>query len=189
MSKRIFIAVLFVALSVVFFLITKKTTAPTTTVPTPTPYSLPTINNWQGLIPGKTTHEEVVEKMGQPLSTKGSASSQTLLYPSKNEHWDNEVQTVNNSLVFVREYIFKPDEVSYKRLSAGMLEKPTILYGPDHTSGFVLYAYPQSGIAYYINTYRDTVYEVWRFPADSIEKILTGPQFEGFNTSPVVLPE
>lgn len=157
--------------------------------PTPTPYALPTVNSWNGIVPGSSTTQDLATKLGNLSAGAQSGTITTYSFPSTNQYWKNEVDVENDAVTFVRERIFPPANVSLKSLTANLTEKSVVLYGPDHASGTLLYVYPASGIAYLANSFRDTVYQVWRFPSTPIDKFLTLPQAAGYGLAPAGQPE
>ena len=95
----------------------------------------------------------------------------------------------NNTVTFIRERIFPPANVSLKSLTSALKEPAVKLYGPDHQSGVYLFAYPQEGVAYLANFFRDTVYQVWRFPGTTMVGFLSLPQTTGYGAAPTGQPE
>lgn len=162
---------------------------PPTAIPTPTPYSLPTVNTWNGIEPGVSSLQSLVSAMGAPVSSTQNRTTTTYSYPSDNQYWKNEVDVENNSVAFIRARIFPPSDTSLKSLTSKLKEKPTQLYGPDHQSGTLLYLYPSSGVAYVANSFRDTVYQVWYFTPTTVNGFLSLHQSAGYGTSPTARPE
>jgi hypothetical protein len=152
--------------------------------PSPTPYSLQTLNTWNDLTPGSSTLQDVTVKLGQPTAVQDDGKTKTLLYPSLNPYWKNEVILSGDAVSFIRERIFPPSEVSLKTLSAPFSEQPTQLYGPDFEGGTYLFVYPRSGIGFQANSSQDTVYQIWRFPPTTLQGFLALPQASDFGIAP-----
>ena len=191
MKSKLLIILAIGAFVIAALFIMKKLTPKEVVVvkPSPTPYSLPTVNNWNGVVPGVSTMQDATTKMGLPISTQTNGSQQTILYHSNNPYWNNEITSNNQTITFIREYVFPPDEVSYKKLSVNIYIKPTVLYNSDYSGGLVLYTYPSLGLAYKTNVESNTVYEIWRFAPTSLQDFLSLPQASGYSTQPVANPE
>lgn len=184
----LFIGILALIVGVVAFFYTQsgKFFPPTTG---PAPREEPAINMWKGISPGVSTTENLATVVGNPESSTQNGATIIYSYPSANQYWKDEVDTQNNAVVFIRERIFSPSDTSLKSLTAKIKEEPTRLYGADHQSGTLLYAFPQSGVAYLANSFQDTVYQVWYFPPTTVETLLSLPQMTGYNLAPVGQPE
>lgn len=185
MKRFLFIGVLVVAVvAVAAFFASRRTQAPP-----PAPAPTTTFNTWRGVTPGATSVNELTSLFGPPVSTAQNGEQKTLLYPSANQYWKNEIAAANGTVVFMRERLFSPTERSLEVLSGNISEKSTILYGPDFESGYVLYVYPEMGIAFYANASRKLVYEVWRFVPMTLRDFLSRPEASGFGLSPQREPE
>lgn len=155
----------------------------------PTPAPTAAFNSWQGAYPGKTTVSELTGLFGLPTSISQNGEQKTLYYPSTNQYWKNEVETKNETVFFMRERLFDPSERSLAVLSSQVPGQTTVLYGPDFESGYLLYAYPESGIAFYAQEDRKVVYEIWRFAPMSLRGFLSLPAASRYGTSPRPEPE
>ncbi len=191
MKKGLLIIALFaIIVGIVAFIYTRGSKAPQLTAsPTPTPYNLPTVNSWKGIVPGSSTTQDLVTKLGASSPGTQSGAITTYTFPSANQYWKNEVDVENNTVSFIRERIFAPSDVSYKSLAATLKESPIKLYGPDSQSGTYLFLYPQEGVAYLTNSFQNTVYQVWRFSPTAVDGFLSLPQAAGYSITLAGQPE
>lgn len=141
-------------------------------------------NSWRGITPGDSTVEDISSLLGPPLSATKSGTQTLFFYPSSNQYWKNEVAAAQQKVVFLRERIFPPSEISLTSLSVKIRGQPILLYGPDFQSGITLFVYPPEGIAFYASADTDTVFEVWRFSPTTVSDLLALPQFSGYALSP-----
>ena len=136
-----------------------------------------------GIRVGLTTPVDLVALLGDPVGTKNEKGQSILMYPTKNKYWNNEYFFQNNTLVFVRERIFPLSKDSYVKRVAPVNGSPTILYGPDARSGILLYVFPNKGVSFLANKDTGFVYEAWTHPQETINNLLTLPQFQKYSLS------
>jgi hypothetical protein len=135
---------------------------------------------WQGVRPG-ISFQDLIKMRGEPKPSR--ASAEEVLYPGTNRYWDTAVTIQNNTVLFIREHVFVPQNISFKSRSSQISEKPTKLYGQVSESGQFIYVYPASGIAFLVNDQNDTVYETWYFQPTDLAGVLTLPAFSKYSTS------
>lgn len=152
--------------------------------PSPTPYGLETVNSFEGLVPGKSNEAELLSRIGKPESVVNKGTYQTYIFPSNNLYWKNEISVFKQSVVFIKERLFPPAEQAFTVLSKRIQGVPIKLFGPEHDSGFFLYAYPASGVAYFVHAPKDLTYEVWRFEPTTAKDMLLMPEFAGYGVTP-----
>jgi len=120
---------------------------------------------WDSLIPGKSSKNNVVEKLGAPVEESDSEGVTKVLYRSKSPTRNHEAHYINNVLTLLKRVVTLKEETKPSTIEREYGIAPTTLYGPDSNSGINLYAYPEYGIAYLGNPVDNTVMEVWYFPA------------------------
>lgn len=183
--KTFLVLILFATVALTAFIYTRLSTGkPTQITPTPTPYSLGTVTPWRDIEPGASTGEDVIKKLGGPVSSIETGEGTVYYYPTTNQYWKNEVVVKNNAVTFVRERLFPPAVTSLKTLTAKYEEKPTQLFGPDFEGGIFLFVYPTRGIGYIASPSQNTVYQVWYFPPSALSNLLALPQFKGYGPTP-----
>ena len=133
------------------------------------------------MVPGQSSVNELYRKAGTPVSSSQDSSGTTLSYPTKNKYWTSDVSVFQDKVVFVRERIFAPAEISLKKRLEETGKNWTKIYGPDSQYGSFLFAYPALGTAYYADEVHDVVYEIWHFPPTTIPGLLALPQAQGFS--------
>lgn len=143
----------------------------------------PAIQDWKGVIPGETTREDVLQRLGTPLISEEKGTTSVLLYPTNNQHLTNDVEIQNNKVSFIRERLFAPSDLSFKKRVEGLAQPPVVLYGPEASSGQLLYVYPSLGVAFLANQPQDVVFEIWHFPRVTHRQFLSLPQAEGYTTT------
>lgn len=126
---------------------------------------------WRNIQVGSDTKEEVIGKLGSPLSATTSAAGwEQLDFQSTNQYWPHEVFFQKDKSTLVRERLLDP--------KSGELQTYITQYGsPDEVmnnslSGleFYLHVFASSGIAVNANPSTGTVFEVWYFPPTTLEK-------------------
>lgn len=157
---------------------------PIMVVPTPSPYALDTLTRWKDVVPGASSLEDVKKSLGSALSSENTTVGTVYYYPSDNQYWKNEVTVANSVVSFVALRIFPPADRSLKKLTETITEKPAQLYGPDTESGFYLFVYPETGVAFLANSSKDVVYQIWRFPPTTLEGFLRLPQAARYGLKP-----
>ncbi len=157
--------------------------------PMPSPTPTTTFNAWRGVSPGVTSVNELTSLFGPPTSTTQGGDQKTIFYPSTNQYWKNEIEATKEVVTFMKERLFDPLERSLAVVSSEIPGQPIVLYGPDFESGYLLYAYPESGIAFYAQEDRKIVYEIWRFAPTSLRGFLSLPAASRYGLSPRHEPE
>lgn len=156
------------AISIYFF--------PNKTGPAPKPIPLPSsfeknYNNFNYLIPGKSTYEDVVKLNGAPYSSKEEGGKTILLYRTPNSTYDNTVVLENNVVEYAIEYVYS----SYRGLYSDYLKKlgnPDLslyLDNPDQPSWFVFLS---KGVA--IESSNDEITRIVYFIPQSKEQFMNG---------------
>lgn len=139
--------------------------------------------SWQNTHPGMS-YEEFINLKGDPKKDETQNGTGTIYYAGINQYWDTAVTVQNNSVVFIREHAFAPQNVSLKSKIKTLASPPVRLYGGISESGQYLYVSPADGVAFIANDQNDTVYEVWYFKPASLSDILLLPAFRGYNSDP-----
>lgn len=179
MNRRLLIVVvliiiIIIASSFVYARVLRRVALPTTTLKP---------NEWQGVVPGQTSINELYQQMGTPVSSSETAAGKMISYSSTNKYWTNDVNIAQDKVMFVKERVFAPAEISLKKRLEETGKDWTKAYGPDSQYGSFLFAYPALGVAFYADENHDVVYEVWHFPPTSLSDLLGLPQARGFSAT------
>lgn len=124
---------------------------------------------YQNLKLGISTKEDVIYKLGKPVSTQTQNSSEILEYKSKNPNFNNELLIKDDKLNFVKEILTLEDNIKVSDIQKGYGLSEKILYGRGASIGFYLYAYPSKGFAYIGHEKSGTVKERWYFTPTDIK--------------------
>lgn len=139
------------------------------------------VHSWKGVVPGKTTTQEIQKSLGAPLSSVPTGTGVVLTYPSSNEYWNNEITTQQNRVVFVKERAFPLTEGSYEERKKNFTSTPIQLYGPDSIIDICLFVYVEQGTALLANPNTNVLYEQWYFPPTTFNQFLQMPEVQGFS--------
>lgn len=161
-KKRLIIIVSVLLLTLVVAFFYKKSKETTTQVPTGQ-----TGPEWDGVVPGRTTKEDLLNTLGNPISEKTTGNTNYLDYKSDSETRNDKITITNGTVSLVKEIISSSDkkvfEEMYNKYGISQYE----LYGPDALNGFTLHVYPDRGFAYLGNEDSEVLLEKWYFtPTD-----------------------
>lgn len=137
--------------------------------PSPTPKTQ--AQSWNKITPGKTSFDEVKEKLGEPIETRQRQSQTILFYPSESESLNHEVVISQNTVGFIKEQVIGDTrKLSYYVNQFG--EPKAKLYGPYAASGYLLNIFPENGIAILAHADHGLVFENWYFEPTTLEDFL-----------------
>lgn len=120
------------------------------------------------IVPGQTTKDQVIQKLGNPLETSVTATdSGTLFYKSTVNTMNDSVYITSGTVTLIKEI------VSYK--DTRTITDITNVYGIPIYSlfsavpGTKLYIYPDKGTAFVGNAALNSLEEIWYFAPTSLE--------------------
>lgn len=144
------------------------------------------VSDYNGLIPGKATKEEVFEKLDKPLNAQITDTFEKYEFRSSNQNLNNVVIIKDNVLNSATTELLIKDKV----LSIDLINKygqpENKLYGASYNSGFLVNAYPSKGIAYLYHLNSGNVSKIWYFEPTSIE-LLKKEYLVGYSESPKII--
>jgi len=175
----IFAVLLLLVLGVSYLLISRQNKTPPVTTLTGAEY--------KGLTPGKSSREELLNSLGNPVKETQDGNTRTLEYLSRNPNYNNQFLTTGNTLSFIKTYITPDDNLSITDIEKKYGENQQVLYGSGSISGFDLYVYPDKGVAYIGNKQTDDVLEVWYFSPTDFENFQSLYAAD-YSTSPNTAP-
>lgn len=123
---------------------------------------------WNGLVPGISSKEEAIQKLGKPEAEVGTLLEFDSSSPTRN----HLVSLDGNTVSLIKEVVSSKDAVKISDLTSKYGAAPDVLYGPDAENGYYLFVYAQSGIAYLGNPASENLLEVWYFPATTFEDFI-----------------
>lgn len=129
-------------------------------VPTPKSTPLPSAQEWNGITPGVSTQQDVINQLGQPRSE----SSGILLYESKSPTRDNQVVIQNGTAVLIKEIVAFTENRTIDEITSKYGTADNVLYGDGAVNGNYLFVYLSKGIAYLGNPDTKSLQEIWYFP-------------------------
>jgi outer membrane protein assembly factor BamE (lipoprotein component of BamABCDE complex) len=119
---------------------------------------------WNGLQPGKSTKDDVLTKLGQPVLETKNGNDVVDEYKSNSPTRNHQI-TFNNQIVnLVKRIVSVNDPETIDDISNLYGQTATRLYGDDSENGYFLFVYLSKGIAYLGNPVTGTLLEVWYFP-------------------------
>jgi hypothetical protein len=125
--------------------------------------------SYNNLTPGKATTEDITKTLGPAINETASGSSKILEYSSKNPNFNNEFNTENGKLKFIKQIVTMEENIKIKDINSKYGPYTNILYGPMSTNGFNLYIYSNKGLAYIGHELSGIVLEIWYFPPTDIK--------------------
>lgn len=166
-KKRIFLAIAILSLASIVFIVymsnknkQTKTTGVTNTIGA----------SYKELIPGKSTTDDIVNKLGTPVNEKQTDSIKTLEYKSQsNPNFNNEFLIRSDKLILVKEYVTLDDNINVTDINKKYGNYKNNLYGPASINGFNLYIIPEKGVAYVAHLEADIIIEMWYFQPTTFE--------------------
>lgn len=126
--------------------------------------------SFKDLTPGKSTTDDIINKLGTPIKETGDDSIKTLEFKSQsNPNFNNEFLVRSDKLTFIKEYITLDDNIKVGDLNKKYGNYTNTLYGPASVNGFNLYIIPNKGVAYVAHLEADIVTEIWYFQPTTFE--------------------
>lgn len=126
--------------------------------------------DYKGLIPGKTSEDEVINKLGIPMKESREENIKILEYKSTNPNYNNIAKVENNTLSFFKEIVTPDDNIKITDINQKYGNYEKVLYPSGSETGFNLYVYPSKGIAYMGHQLSGIITEIWFFPPTSFEE-------------------
>ena len=125
----------------------------------------------KGVVPGKTTKEEVIKNLGEPAKSKTEEGMDVLEYPSTHELMPHAVYVKDGVVVLVGAHISEDDDFTVSEVIAkyGQPAKKTYSYYSD---GALTYIYPSRGLALIADEDLDVVFEEQCFVPMSLEQYM-----------------
>lgn len=161
-NKRVLISIVAVALMVFFvFYLFSKNKGAGGSVAVPTRHG----EAWSEILPGKSTKEDVVKKLGEPIST----TENSLLYKSTSATRNNQITLNANQVELVKQMVTPQDKITTQTLIQKYGIGTNVLYGPDSPNGINLFVYVNRGFAYLGNPITESVIEIWYYPPTTLE--------------------
>ena len=166
-KKGVFIILGLLSLSSIAFVVYKYQTNKSIVTSTPTINAIGT--DYKGLLPGKSTEEEIVNTLGIPIKESTTDNAKILEYKSKNPNYNNTFYTQQGILNLAKEIITPDDNIKISNIAEQYGNYEEVLYKSGSEVGFNLYIYPDKGIAYIGHQPSGIVIEVWYFPPTDFE--------------------
>lgn len=138
---------------------------------TPTP-TISISANLKDIIPGKTTKNELDNKLGQPIKIEESLNYDVYSYLSENKNWPNQIYVPKkeDKVSLIKEY-FPQEKYSQFIEKYGQPEKE--LYNSHSQAGFSVFVFAQKGVAITADSNSEIVLEVWYFSPTTLEDFLS----------------
>jgi len=166
-KKKLFIVLGLFSLFSIAFIVYKYQTNKSIVTSTPTINAIGT--DYKGLLPGKSTEEEIVNTLGIPIKESTTDNAKILEYKSKNPNYNNTFYTQQGILNLAKEIITPDDNIKISNIAEQYGNYEEVLYKSGSEAGFNLYIYPSKGIAYIGHQLSGIVTEVWYFPPTDFE--------------------
>lgn len=136
--------------------------------PAPSPFSIQI--DFQKIIPGVSSKDDVISLLGTPLVERGN----TIEYKSSSPNFNHQVIFDQEKVSFVKEIVTLKEKDTKKAQDIIKIygEPKKMLYGPDAEAGFYLFVYPESGVAYIGHPESGMLLEIWYFPPTTTEDFI-----------------
>ncbi len=122
-----------------------------------------TIPAYNSTIPGTTTKDQVISKLGKPLEEKQNGSGELLTFDSGKTIRPDEYYFQNDVNELVKEIIPYNDNRKIDDIRKIYGNANLVLYGEGSVGGFYLFVYLDKGVAYIGNPNSGNLLEVWYF--------------------------
>lgn len=129
--------------------------------------------SYNSILPGQTTKEEVLNKLGTPVEQKTIGQSELLTFDSEKTERDDEYYFQNGTAGLIKEIIPPEDTRKADELRQIHGNANLVLYGEDAVAGFYLFVYPSRGIAYIGNPNFGNLLEIWYFTPTTEAEFIT----------------
>jgi hypothetical protein len=161
-ERRYLVVLLFIALllAIITTFLTKK------------PVTGPVGLSWQGIIPGKTSERELLQKLGNPLSQQVEEHKKIFSFSSENQYRPNEVITLDSKVVFIKQPVVYPQEGEFEKYLQQFGQPDKVLFGPHSDAFFDAYIFLKQGLVLMANKNDGTIIEKWYFKPTSLENFL-----------------
>jgi len=137
----------------------------------PTPLSFSNQIDYQKIVPGVSSKNEVISQLGTPLIEEGN----TIEYKSSSPNFNHQIIFDQEKVSFVKEIVTLKEKDTKKTQDIIKVygEPKKMLYGPDAEAGFYLFVYPENGIAYIGHPESGMLLEIWHFPSTDTENFIS----------------
>lgn len=130
------------------------------------------IPSYNSITPGVSTKEQVIEKLGTPLTQKENGDSELLTFNSDKTERPDEYYFQNGLNKLVKEIIPYDDERKIEEIRIKYGNADMVLYGEGSIGGFYLFVYLNRGVAYIGNPTSGNLLELWYFTPRSESEFL-----------------
>lgn len=142
-----------------------------------TPPQLPTsITSWNNIYPGRSTQNEVIGKLGQPLQISTTPQGELYAYKSAYDPFPHEIVFDNEKKVKIEKIRLNQDETNPFSQTITRLQQPDFIVYTTIGDVFPLEVYLKEGIAVARATdstaNKEIVFEVWLFAPTTREDFL-----------------
>ena len=133
---------------------------------------------YEGIRPGETTTEAVVQKLGQPTRKEEEAKKTSLVYPSDQGQRPVLVDAQSNTVVRIIEPLDK--EIGFANATKILGTADAVLYGPFHQAGFELHVFLSRGVAILGNPQSNEAWQRWYFEPTSLPQFIANiaPEYQ-----------
>ncbi len=138
----------------------------------PAPSPTPQTQSWNGVTPGQTNINDLVNILGEPKEKRQQGQNIVFGYPTQSESLSDEVFISGNIVGLVKEQILD-DTRSLASYKEAFGEPEGTFYGPYAQSGFLLYVFASKGVAVLAHQNEGLIFEVWRFSPTSVNEFFT----------------
>lgn len=127
---------------------------------------------FDNIIPGISNKKDLVDKLGDPIKSATSSA-----YPDEFKSTSSIRNTLafydNEQVVFIKEVVTLKDNKMTDQIIEKYGAPPYKLYGPDSSSGYYLFVYPDIGIAYLGHQESGIILEIWYFQKTTLTDFIS----------------
>ena len=145
----------------------------------------PSVNGfkYKEILPGISSEEEVVQKLGNPKERVETPEEIRLKYSSKSTTRDNVVSIKEGKVFLIKEVFTAQEPVNLSFYQKILGETEIILYGKEASASIYLYSYPEVGVAFLASSEKGLLFEVWYF-APTTEEVFRNTVAPDYKENP-----
>lgn len=131
---------------------------------------LPSAPSWNGVLPGKTTVDQILSLVGKPESEESQNGRTELEIKRNGDGPPHSIITQGNTVKLVKDRVLTGNLDTFKEKYG---EPENQYWGEHQKVGFKTYVWTKNGIAVVAHNLDGAVFEVWYFEPTTLENFLS----------------
>ncbi len=124
---------------------------------------------WNGLVPGQSTKENILNNLGKPEEEKTEEGKTILKYPTTNNYRQNSLDIQNDKLSVVKEEVIGNEKGRLQDYVTKYGQPEFVGYGPYADQYFKTFVFSNKGVAIVANPIDGVIIQIWYFQPTSVE--------------------